>query len=147
MENGKWVTDKPIDLAKFLAQKPSPSCGAVASFVGVVRNHHQGKSVSRIYYDCYPKMANQQIQQIVEKTRQDYAADDIRVLHRVGWLEVGEVAVAITVSAAHRQEAFSACRAVIEGIKTTVPIWKKEIYTDGTYEWVTGFCGAVKYAE
>ncbi len=135
-----FITDKPIRLEDFLVQKQSPSCGAVASFVGVVRNHHQGKPVSRIYYDCYPTMADKQIQQIIEKMKQEYGVDDIRVVHRIGWLEVGEAAVAITVSAAHRQEAFSACRQVIEQIKTTVPIWKKEIYADGSCEWVIGSC-------
>ncbi len=140
MENGKWVTDQPIDLVKFLIEKPDLSCGAVASFMGVVRNHHQGKPVSRIYYDCYPAMADQQIQQIIEKVKQEYGVDDIRVVHRIGWLEVGEVAVAIAIGAAHRQEAFYACRQVIDQIKAKVPIWKKEVYADGTGEWVMGDC-------
>lgn len=140
MENEKWITKKPIDLAKFLTERPSYSCGAMASFVGVVRNHHQGKSVSKIYYDCYRPMANRQIQEIIDSAKKESGVEEIQVLHRIGWLEVGEAAVAIAVSAPHREEAFSACRAVIEEIKTTVPIWKKEVYTDGTYEWLMESC-------
>ena len=94
----------------------------MASFVGVVRNHHRGKSVVKIYYDCYPTMADKQIQQIIEKVKQEYGFDDIRVVHRIGWLEVGEAAVAIAVSAAHREEAVSACRAVIQQIKINLPL-------------------------
>ena len=135
-----FITNKPIRLEDFFAQKTDPSCGAVASFVGVVRNHHQGRSVAKIYYDCYPTMANQQIQQIIHQAKKKYPVNEIRALHRVGWLGVGEVAVAIAVSAAHREEAFSACRTVIEEIKAKVPIWKKEVYVDGSDEWVMGSC-------
>lgn len=135
-----FITGEPIRLADFLAQKPSPSCGAVASFVGVVRDHHEGRQVKKIYYDCYWPMANRQIREIIDSARKESGVEEIRVLHRIGWLEVGEAAVVIAVSAPHREEVFSACRIVIEGIKTTVPIWKKEIYTDGSYEWVMGSC-------
>src|SRR3989338_3294579 len=112
-----FITSNPIRLEDFFTQKPSPSCGAMASFVGVVRNHHRGKSVVKIYYDCYPTMADKQIQQIIEKVKREYGVDDVRVAHRIGRLEVGETAVAIIVSAPHRQEAFSACRQVMDQIK------------------------------
>ena len=85
-------------------------------------------------------MAEKQIQQIMEKVKREYGVDDVRVVHRIGWLEVGEAAVAITVSAPHRQEAFSACRQVMDQIKKRIPIWKKEVYADGTGEWVMGDC-------
>lgn len=135
-----FITDKPIRLAGFLAQKPSPSCGAVASFVGVVRGHHEGRQVKKIYYDCYSTMADRQIHEIIDSTKKEFGVDEIRVVHRIGWLEAGEAAVTITVSAAHRREAFSACQRVIDRIKSKVPIWKKEVYADGTYEWVMGSC-------
>ena len=81
-------------------------------------------------------MANQEIRRIVDEVKKEYGVGDVQVLHRVGWLEVGEVAVAILVSAVHREEAFSACRSIIDQIKKQVPIWKKEIYEDGASEWV-----------
>ena len=134
-----FITKRPIDLAEFLAQKPGQTCGAVASFVGAVRNHDHGKPVSRLYYECYPSMAEKQIQSIVDEAKGRWAVEEVRVTHRIGWLEVGEAAVAIAVSSAHREEAFAACRHVIERIKTNVPIWKKELFEDGTSDWV--LCG------
>lgn len=133
------ITDKPIKLEEFLAGEPNKSCGAVASFVGVVRNHDHGRPVVRLFYECYESMAEKQIQAIIDEAKKRWPVDEVRMLHRVGWLEVGEAAVAIVVSSAHREEAFSACRFVIEEIKNKVPIWKKEIFTDGTSEWV--LCG------
>ena len=132
-----FLTNQPIQLEKFLTQKPDPSCGAVASFVGVVRNHHEEKLVKRIYYECYRPMAEKQIQEIIERIKKESGVHDIRVQHRIGWLEVSETAVVIVVTAAHREAAFSACRAVIEGIKQKVPIWKKEVYTDNASQWVS----------
>jgi len=82
-------------------------------------------------------MANRQIKQIIEDAKQKWPIRDIRIQHRFGWLEVGETAIAIAVSSAHREEAFAACRYIIEAIKGTVPIWKQEVYTDGTMQWVS----------
>ena len=134
-----FITDKPIKVEAFLTEAPGKACGAVASFVGVVRNHDHGRPVRKLYYECYASMANKQIQSIIDQARNNWPVEDVRVLHRVGWLEVGEAAVIITVSSAHREEAFSTCRYVIEEIKTKVPIWKKEVFQDGTSEWV--LCG------
>ena len=134
------ITNRPIPLENFLTQKPDESCGAVASFAGVVRNHHQGRAVKRIYYDCYRTMADQQIQAMIAQLKKEFRVHEIRILHRVGWLEVGDVAVVIVVSAPHREAAFSACRSVIEEIKQKVPIWKKEVYADNASQWVLGAC-------
>ncbi len=119
-----------------LIEKPDQTCGAVVSFAGIVRNHHEGKKVARLFYDCYTSMAEKEIKQAIDEAKKDFGIDDIRVLHRTGWLEVGEIAVVIIVNASHRGEAFSACRKVIETIKQKVPIWKKEIYADGSEKWV-----------
>src|SRR3989338_1977143 len=120
-----FITNDPISLDQFFKEKPDPSCGALASFVGVVRNRQEGREVKKLYYECYLSMANQEIRRIVDEVKKEYGVGDVQVLHRVGWLEVGEVAVAILVSAVHREEAFSACRSVIDQIKKQVPIWKK----------------------
>ena len=130
------ITQHPINQVEFFGQTPDPACGAVSTFIGMVRNHHQGKSVQKLYYECYEALAAKQISEIAVNLKGEFGVKHIRILHRVGWIEIGEIAVAIEVQAAHRDEAFKACRAVIEAIKKTVPIWKKELYTDGTENWV-----------
>lgn len=130
------LTRERIDPALFLAPKPAPDCGASASFLGWVRNHHEGRPVIRIHYECYPALAEKEIGRIVLETREKYSCGSVRILHRVGEIAVGEVAVAVEAASAHRDEAFKACREAIERIKATVPIWKQEFYRDGTSQWV-----------
>jgi molybdopterin synthase catalytic subunit len=131
------ITHELIDTAQFLSRQPDPSCGASASFVGIVRNEHDGKAVERLFYECYEPMAEKQIEGIAARAKTKWSVRDIQVIHRVGWLDVGEVAIAILVHSGHRDEAFSACREVIDEIKRTVPIWKREVYRDGTEQWVS----------
>lgn len=130
------MTHAAIHLSAFLFSKPAEDCGASAYFIGWVRNHHEGRPVIRLNYECYEVLANKEIDRIVREVQEKYHCSAIQVLHRAGMVEVGEVAVAICVSSAHRDEAFRACREVIERIKQTVPIWKQEFYQDGTSEWV-----------
>src|SRR3989338_2729977 len=115
-----FITDTPIPFNEFLSQAPSGSCGAVAIFVGVVRDHQEGKKVQRLFYDSYRSMAEKEIAALIADIKKKIPIDEIRVLHRVGWLEVGEAAVAIWVSAAHREAAFSDCRMAIDDIKKDV---------------------------
>lgn len=129
------ITREPIDLRTFLAEPPGPESGASAFFTGIVRNHNHGKKVQRLLYDCYVPLAEKELQRILDETRRAFPVHRLRVLHRVGRLEIGEIAVVIEASSAHRDESFRACRAVIEEIKKTVPIWKKEFYEDGTSQW------------
>ncbi|MBI4432334.1 MAG: molybdenum cofactor biosynthesis protein MoaE [Candidatus Omnitrophica bacterium] len=131
------ITDQPIDLVEFFSRPFDPSCGAAASFVGMVRNHDHGCRVKSLHYDCYRSMAEKVLQVLADQARSQWAVDEIRIVHRVGHLEIGEAAVAISVGSAHRAEAFEACRFLIEQIKKTVPIWKKEVFEDGTSEWVS----------
>ena len=111
----------------------------MASFVGLVRNHDEGKAVKRLYYECYFPMAEKMIENLITQAHNKWKLDEIRVLHRVGQLAIGEIAVAIAVGSAHREEAFESCRFLIERIKHEVPIWKKQIFEDGESEWVS--CG------
>ena len=134
-----FITQDPIRLERFFSFSPQPSCGALASFVGIVRNHDHGRAVKKLFYECYFSMAEKMIGQVIEEAKREYGVDEILVRHRVGSLEIGEAAVAIMVSAVHRAEAFAACRFVIEQIKTKVPIWKKQIFEEGDGEWVS--CG------
>ncbi len=130
------ITRAPIRLEEFLSAAPASSCGASASFVGFVRDHDHGRRVVRLHYECYPSMAEKTLEEILAETKRRWPVDEVRVLHRIGTLEVGEAAVAIAVSSAHRAEAFQACRFVIEEIKRKVPIWKKEIFENGSGEWI-----------
>lgn len=131
-----FVTEEPIPVSKFCSVFPPRDCGGTALFFGRVRDYSEGKKVLRLFYECYRPMAEREIRKIVEAVKSEMAVKEIRVIHRVGWLEVGDVAVAISVSSAHRREAFAACREVIDKIKHDVPIWKKEVYEDSTQEWV-----------
>ena len=133
------ITDKPILLQDFFSFAPDPSCGALASFVGIVRELDHGRLVKRLHYECYGSMADKMIQILIEEAKQKWNPHEIRLLHRVGTLEIGEAAVAIAVRSIHRTEALSACAYLIEAVKKRVPIWKKEIFKDGTSEWV--LCG------
>lgn len=125
----------PIDVSRLLARVLAPGNGAAASFVGLVRNHHQGRAVERLEYSAYEPMAEEIIGQVVAEAAERWSAA-IAVEHRLGTLTVGDVAVAVVAASAHRGEAFEACRYVIEQLKKRVPIWKKEHYADGSVDWV-----------
>ncbi|MDP3980542.1 MAG: molybdenum cofactor biosynthesis protein MoaE [Chlamydiota bacterium] len=131
-----YITKEPIEAGSFLKNHSNPECGAFVQFIGVVRNQHQGRKVKRLFYDCYEPMAEKQIQNIIASVKKKFPVDEVLLRHRIGCLEIGETAIVISVSAAHRDEAFLACREIIENIKEKVPIWKKEEYEDGTYEWI-----------
>ncbi len=131
------ITENPIEPAAFLGIAPKVSCGATASFLGMVRDHDGGRVVKVLFYECYPSMAEKELGNVVREARDRWAVEEIRVIHRVGLLKIGDIAVAIAVSSAHRDEAFLACRYIIEEIKHRVPIWKKQIFEDGTVEWTT----------
>jgi molybdopterin synthase catalytic subunit len=119
----------PIDLAAL--QTVAPADGALSLFVGVVRNEHAGRRVLRLEYEAYEEMALPLMESIAAEARQRWPISDIRMVHRLGTLEIGEASVAVAVSSPHRAEAFAACRFAIDALKATVPIWKKEFYQDG----------------
>ena len=131
-----FITQKTIIPEAFFFLKPTSDSGALATFFGIVRDHNEGRAVRRLQYECYASMADKQIRSIRENAMRRWELTDVRVLHRVGLLEVGDIAVAVAVSSAHRAEAFAACEEVVNEIKSTVPIWKKEFYRDGKSEWV-----------
>jgi molybdopterin synthase catalytic subunit len=112
-----------------------PSDGAYVLFEGVVRNHHEGKAVESIFYDAYRPMAEKEIARIVDEVQHTNADVAIAVVHRLGHLVVGDVSITIVAASPHRAEAFAACRMIIDRIKETVPIWKKERGPNGE-EWV-----------
>ncbi|HEV2237166.1 MAG TPA: molybdenum cofactor biosynthesis protein MoaE [Ktedonobacterales bacterium] len=111
--------------------------GGIVTFEGVVRDHARGKRVRSLEYDAYPEMAEQEMAKIAAEVERRWQTDHLAMVHRIGKLEIGEVAVVVAVACAHRGEAFDACRYAIDTLKATVPIWKKEIAEDGE-EWVEG---------
>ncbi|MBC7570372.1 MAG: molybdenum cofactor biosynthesis protein MoaE [Spirosoma sp.] len=125
------LTSTPIDVASALNYLQSSQAGAVDLFLGVVRDNTQNRPVDRLEYEAYDKMALSEIQKIVDSAHHRWTLLGCVVIHRTGTLLIGEMAVLIGVATAHRADAFDACRYIIDTIKQTVPIWKKEIFTDG----------------
>jgi molybdopterin synthase catalytic subunit len=111
--------------------------GGIVTFEGVVRDHARGKRVRSLEYDAYPEMAEQEMAKIAAEVERRWQTDRLALVHRIGKLEIGEVAVVVAVACAHRADAFEACRYAIDTLKASVPIWKKEIAEDGE-EWVEG---------
>lgn len=132
----RFITHQVIIPEVFFLLKPSSDSGALATFFGVVRDHNEGRAVKLLYYECYQSMADKEISSIRENVVKRWQLTDVSILHRVGLLEVGDIALAVAVASAHRAEAFAACQAVVDEIKSTVPIWKKEFYRNGHSEWV-----------
>ncbi len=131
------ITYEPLDRAALVAAVSHASVGGIVVFEGVVRDNARGKQVSYLEYDVYPEMAQSKIREIVAEAEQRWGVERVAVAHRVGRLEIGEASVIIVVAAPHRGEAFDACRYIIDTLKTSVPIWKKEVATNGE-EWVEG---------
>lgn len=128
------IVDAPIDVAGLLS-RTEPESGGLVLFVGTVRQHTAGREVVRLEYEAYRDMAHSEMKKIADAASERFEIHSIDIVHRVGVLAVGEAAVAIAVRAAHRGEAFSACRFAIDRLKQTVPIWKKEVFADGE-QWV-----------
>ena len=108
-----------------------PGAGAIATFIGTVRDHGRGREVTHLEYEAYAPAAELTLEQIGEEIRERWGVDRVAIFHRVGSLKIGEASVVISVASAHRDAAFEACRYAIERIKEIVPIWKKEHYADG----------------
>ena len=131
------LTEDPIDVAALSAGVRGDGDGAVALFLGTVRNVHQGRAVLFLEYEAYPGMAERELERIEREARERFAISEVAAVHRVGRLEIGEVSVAVAVAAPHRAAAIDACRFVIDGLKATVPIWKKE-HSEGGAVWIEG---------
>jgi molybdopterin synthase catalytic subunit len=130
-----YLTDDPIDPTALVKRTMRRSDGAYVLFEGVVRDHHEGRAVESIFYDAYRPMAEKEIGIIVRDVQAQFPDVALAVVHRLGHLVVGDASIAIVAASPHRAEAFGACRLVIDRIKETVPIWKKERGPDGE-EWV-----------
>jgi molybdopterin synthase catalytic subunit len=131
------ITKHPIRLDQELTDVLDADNGAVVVFSGVVRaDEKDGRRVGRIHYDCYREMAEGEMSQLVDEIRIQSGVTSIRALHRVGDVPVGEISLLVVVTAGHRDEAYDASQKVVDEIKHRVPIWKKEIYDDGSSQWL-----------
>lgn len=131
-----YVTKNKISAQDLTVEHRYPECGGLCCFEGLVRNHHEGKSVTKLFYEAYEPMAELEIEKLKNKIETEWPECHVAVKHRVGEMNIGDVAVAISVWAPHRHEAFVACESLINRIKKRVPIWKHEFYADGTHAWV-----------
>lgn len=131
------LTTQPIDATKIIASAKQGEDGAVVVFDGIVRNNTRGRKTLYLEYEAYEEMANRQMAQLAQDARSRFGVRHVTIVHRLGRLEVGESSVLIVVSSAHRAQAFEACRWLIDTLKKTVPIWKKEIFVDGAV-WADG---------
>jgi molybdopterin synthase catalytic subunit/molybdopterin converting factor small subunit len=131
------LTRDRIDAARLIAGVNSGEDGAVVAFDGVVRNHTRGRRTLYLDYEAYEEMALRQMRELASKARDRFGVRQVKIVHRLGRLEIGETSVLILAASAHRSAAFEACRWLIDTLKQTVPIWKKETFSDGAV-WAPG---------
>ena len=129
-------SEQPLDTAALQRELRDDSCGGFAAFEGWVRNHNEGHAVTRLEYEAFVELADKEGARIVAEAARRFGVTRAACVHRVGSLAIGDVAVWVGVSAAHRDEAFRACRFIIDEVKHRVPIWKKEHYVNGDSGWV-----------
>ena len=129
------LRDTPLSVDEVLGAVSDPAAGGVAMFVGAVRDHDHGQDVIRLGYTAHPSAATE-LRRVAEKIAASFSATAVAVVHRVGDLAIGDLAVVVAVSCPHRGEAFDACRALIDELKRSVPIWKHQQYAGGGSEWV-----------
>jgi molybdopterin synthase catalytic subunit len=140
MENGELkmieITDKQIEIQRIIDAAFSDKAGAVNTFIGTVRNQTKDKKVTRLEYEAYEPMAISEIKKIIELANEKWSITGYAVSHRVGTLYPGDVAVVVAISTPHRKASFEACQYIIDSLKETVPIWKREFFEDGD-QWVS----------
>ena len=131
------LSDVPIEVDECLRVVSRTDCGAVVLFLGTVRDSHQGETVEFIDYSAYPAMALKEMQKLAQECRERHPLGGLALWHRTGVVKAGEASVAVAVSTVHRDEAFTAARWMIDQLKSTVPIWKKEVGPGGAV-WIEG---------
>jgi molybdopterin synthase catalytic subunit len=130
------LTTPPIDPQALRIELQDPACGGYAAFEGWVRDHNEGQRVTRLEYEAFAALAEREGERIAAEAHERFGVPKVLCVHRVGLLAIGELAVWVGASAPHRDEAFRACRYMIDEIKHRVPIWKKEHYVNGDSGWV-----------
>ncbi|MSP78736.1 MAG: molybdenum cofactor biosynthesis protein MoaE [Dehalococcoidia bacterium] len=136
------LTRDVLDADTLTSAVQKPENGGVVTFLGVTRNHNEGRKVLYLEYEAYEEMAQQELQRVAEEASRRWPGIDIAIGHRLGRLEIGEVSLIIATGAPHRKEAFAACAFAVDHIKETVPIWKREVFAGGQV-WI----GSEEHAE
>jgi molybdopterin synthase catalytic subunit len=129
------LREAPLDPAEVLAAVEDPTAGGVNLFVGVVRDHDGGESVDHLDYTAHPS-AIERLREVAGGVAEEFEVVALAAVHRTGHLEIGDIAVLVAASAAHRGQAYDASRALIDRLKATVPVWKHQVFDDGREEWV-----------
>jgi molybdopterin synthase catalytic subunit len=129
------LRDTPLDVAEVLAAVEDPAAGGVVSFTGLVRDHDGGRGVRELEYIAHPDAVHA-LRAVAEAVAAELPVHGLAAVHRTGLLAVGDVAVVVAASAAHRGQAFEAARRLIDDLKQQVPVWKRQVFTDGAQEWV-----------
>jgi molybdopterin synthase catalytic subunit len=132
---GARIREEPLSLDEAVAAVSHPGAGGVATFVGVVRNHNDGRPVTLLEYEAYGTMAEAELERVLVETANELPGVRVFAIHRIGALHVGDAAVICAASAVHRGQAFEACEKLIDRIKARLPIWKREHGPDGPY-WI-----------
>lgn len=130
------ITESPIDHGALTERVRSNQAGAVCTFLGTVREMTGDRRTASLDYEAYPEMALKTMSDLETEARQRWPILEVALVHRVGHLDLGEISVVVAVSCPHRNQAFDACRWLIDTLKEVVPIWKKEVWADGSEEWV-----------
>jgi len=130
------LTNEPIDIPAVLQRVTTPAAGAVVLFLGTVREFTGERRTLALNYECYPEMAERKLAELEMEARRRWSLVECAIVHRLGRLELTEISVAVAVSSAHRAVAFEAGQWLIDTLKEVVPIWKQELWADGTTEWV-----------
>ena len=129
------ITEKPLDINKYLAQAHHEKAGAVVLFSGEVRNHSKGKEVLYLEYECHKEIAEKLINEILDDAINKWSLHFALCVHRVGKIDITESAVVVITASSHREEAYTANRYIIDRVKKEAPIWKKEFFADGSKTW------------
>lgn len=131
------LTTEPLDVGEIARRVVPDECGATVTLDGYVRRYTKGRETDYLLYDAYEPMAVKEMEKLVATAKEKFEISNVGIVHRLGQLDIGETSVVISVAAPHRRAAFEACEWLITELKRTVPIWKKEIYSDGEV-WVEG---------
>lgn len=131
----KLITKSIIDVSSIIEAVKTDESGGIDVFIGTTRSHSGGKNVQALEYEAYEPMALRMMDEIEREARSKWNLHKVAMVHRIGRVGIGEASVVIAVSSVHRKEAFEACRYLIDRLKTVVPIWKREYFSDGTIEW------------
>ncbi len=137
------ITQQPLDPERITSQVRRDTNGAVVTFLGTTRNNFEGKRVLVLEYEAFEEMAVKKLEEIRQELRAEFCIEDIAIAHRIGTVPIGQISLVVAVASPHRQEAFLACHRAVDRVKEIVPIWKKEVFEDGS-RWVA--CEDHKFA-